>query len=174
MNTEARKKRIKQTVAIATVALACAAALPVAVAGTATSRGSAKPARLLELVARTTQFTPIGFQADQDTPPAIGSRYILQAALFNGSAQFGKPAGAHVGSVELDCTFTTAHRNLCTGVAHVPDGLFTLVGANPSNGASVEWYAVTGGVSAYAAAHGQVKATNSQSGNRSRILVTLS
>jgi len=172
MTNKTRQTPTKRGVAIAIVALACAVAVSVAAAGASAAAGS-KPTRVLRLVSRTTQFTPIGFPANQNTPPPVGSRYIVQIALFNQAAQFGRPAGARIGSVEIDCTFTTGQRNLCTGVAHVPDGFITFTGANPSSGAPVEWYAVTGGVSAYANLHGQIKATNSQNGNRANVVVTL-
>jgi hypothetical protein len=171
MNTEARKTRT--ILAVATAVLTCAVAVPVATSSTAASTSGPKPARVLKLVSRTIRFMPIGFPADPNQAPPIGARYIVQLALFNRTAQFGKRAGARVGSVELDCTFATTEKNLCTGVAHVPDGFFTFTGVNPSNGAPTEWYAVTGGVSAYANLQGQIKATGSQNGNRSSLVVTL-
>ena len=104
---------------------------------------------------------------------AASAVYIVQIALFNQAAQFGKAAGAQVGSGELDCTFTTSTRSLCNGVAHLPDGYLTFTGANPSNGATIERYAVTGGISAYANLRGQIKATNSQNGNRANVTINL-
>jgi hypothetical protein len=160
----------KKLTAIAITIMACAIAIP-AGAGAATS--TANPVRVLKFVSRTTRFTPIGFPASQNTPPPIGARYIIQLALFNQTAQFGRPAGARVGSVELDCTIATSRRSLCGGAAHLPDGYLSITGANPSNSAPTEMYAITGGVAAYADQHGQIKALNSRNGNRSSVTVTL-
>jgi len=173
MNTFARQTRINRGTALAVVALVCAVAITVAVAASAAATNAPAPTRALRFVSKTTRFTPIGFPADQKTPPPIGSRYIVQIALFNQAAQFGKAAGAQVGSGELDCTFTTSTRSLCNGVAHLPDGYLTFTGANPSNGATIERYAVTGGISAYANLRGQIKATNSQNGNRANVTINL-
>jgi hypothetical protein len=170
MHPRPRQARPTTTTLIAALGVSCVIALAVAPAGGAAARS----VRVLGLTSSTTRFTPIGFRADGSTPPPVGSRYVVQLSLFNRVSGFGKPAGARVGSVELDCTFTTGRRNLCTGVAHLPDGFFTFTGANRSNGAPVEAYAVTGGVAAYAGRRGQIRAVNSRDGNKAAVTVTLS
>ena len=146
--------------------------LPLIVAAGAFGSTS-KPARVLKLVSRGNEFTMVGFPADKSQPPPVGAGYLLQTALFNRTAQFGKPTGARVGSVELQCVLASSLRTLCTGVAHLPDGFITLTGANLTEGGPTEWYAATGGVSAYANRHGQIKATDVGGQNANKTIVTI-
>jgi hypothetical protein len=143
--------------------------------GGSSAATTAKPSVVLKLVSRATSFTPFGFPTNQNQQPPIGASYILHAALFNQVTQFGKPAGAQVGTVEIQCVFASNLRNLCNGVAHVPNGFLTFAGANLINGGPTEWYAVTGGVSGYATSRGQIKATDvgGSNGNKTNVTVTL-
>ena len=95
--------------------------------------------------------------------------------LFNQASQFGKPAGTRVGTVEIHCVIASSLRNLCNGVAHLPNGFVTFAGSNLNNGGPTEWYAVTGGVSGYANSRGQIKATDvgGSNANKTNVTVTL-
>jgi hypothetical protein len=95
--------------------------------------------------------------------------------LYNQASQYGKPAGAFVGTVEFECTVASASRSLCDGVAHAPDGFLAFAGANLLNGGATSWYGVTGGVGAYARDRGEIQVTNigGPNSNRATEVVTL-
>src|SRR5579859_8098318 len=66
----------------------------------------------------------VGFNINSNAAPPIGSQYVVTITLINAAPQFGKPIGAHVGRVLLDCTFlslsTPNGDGICSGIAHVP------------------------------------------------------
>ena len=142
-----------------------------------TSAGTAAPKRVLKFTSTTIYYTPtpLGYNANSNTPPPIGSGYIANIALANHGSQFGKPSGARVGTAELQCTVASSLRQICTGVAHLQNGFFTFSNAQRLAGGAVSWYAVTGGVAGYAAARGQIKVTSVGGSNssKSNVVVTL-
>ncbi|MEP7224520.1 MAG: hypothetical protein ABI783_06155 [Actinomycetota bacterium] len=141
-----------------------------------TGAGTAAPKRVLMLTSTTTYYTPtpLGFNANENAPAPIGSGYIADIALFNQRSQFGKPSGARIGSAELQCAVASRLRDLCTGVAHLPNGFSTFSNAPRHNANPVTWYAVTGGVAGYATARGQIKVTSvaDSSNSKSYVVVT--
>lgn len=112
------------------------------------------------------QFTPIGFDANSNAIPPVGSSYVITVVLINTASQFGKPSGTRVGRVILRCTVLTAGGDgLCDGIAHVPNGYFLFAGNGGLGNANVNYYAITGGVAGYANARGQIKVTNHRDGS---------
>lgn len=89
----------------------------------------------------------------------IGSTFVITGRINNaGSAQFGKPAGALVGRILVDCTvLSQSPDGICNGIAHLPDGFFTFVGNGPFSTSTHRYYAITGGVGPYANDRGQLK-----------------
>ena len=139
------------------------------------SAAASSPSRVLKFNSVSGQFTAVGFSGNPNVPPPIGTTFVGAITLYNQVAQFGKPAGVRVGSVELKCTEASYLRSICEGVAHVPDGFLTFSGASLNNNGPVSWYAITGGVAAYATARGEIKTTNvgGQNSNKSTAVVTL-
>jgi hypothetical protein len=138
-------KRTTGLVVGAALVLSCA----VATAGAATTRARGNTIRL---AAVQTSFTPVP-AITKSSPPRIGGRMIFENALYNVGAQFGKPAGAKVGSADLVCTFVSRQYMDCTISARIPSGQLFLSGS-VTKGAHQNRYAVTGGVGAYAGATG--------------------
>jgi hypothetical protein len=123
--------------------------------------------------------TGVGFDANNPhaTPP-VGSSIVIRVKLDNIGSQFGKPSGAIVGRVLLDCTilvvnFPQGLDGLCTGIAHVPNGFFTFAGSGNFSNAKVNYYDITGGVGPYANDRGQIRVANNADGS-SDATVTLS
>ena len=142
---------------------ACLLAL-VLMIGTA-GAGAASPTRTLKFLDIHIRYTAVGFAASSTATPPIGSTEVFTGLLENYNAQFGKPMGAHVGRIGLDCTvLSTAPDGLCTGIAHVPDGFFTFVGNGPFTNSNVRHYAITGGVAAYVEARGELTITTDSVG----------
>lgn len=126
------------------------------------------------------QGTRIGFNANSNTPPPVGSSIVFRVRLENVGSQFGKPTGATVGRVLLECTILTAYAitgtvdGLCEGIAHVPNGFFTFSGNGSfSTNLNANYYAITGGVGPYANDRGEIKVVNKANGS-SDATVTLS
>jgi hypothetical protein len=140
--------------------------LVAAVSATAAPRSGGRTLSFLDVTQR---FIPLE-GISQNAPPSIGARYIFIDALYNRAPQFGKPTGARVGRVEGVCTVVSEQATMCNIVGHVPDGFVTVAGSNVGN--KVQWFAVTGGVGAYANARGTVKVT-SVSDNKSIVVVRL-
>src|SRR5579859_5332702 len=46
----------------------------------------------------------VGFNVNSNATPPIGAQYVVTITLLNAAPQFGKPTGARVGRVLLDCT----------------------------------------------------------------------
>jgi hypothetical protein len=140
-------------------------ALVLASAALAAHRGAAP--RTLSFVDAQQSFT-----LDPRGAPAVGSRLLLTKALFNRSAQFGRPAGARVGSVEVVCTIVSQQRAQCSVTAHVPDGEIVAMGAMriSRNGLARNTFAIVGGAGASAQAGGTV---TSRDVDRTRSIVTL-
>jgi hypothetical protein len=53
----------------------------------------------------------------------------------------------------------------CFGIAHVPDGFFTFEGNGALGKHRIAYYAITGGVGAYADTGGQIKVVGHQDGS---------
>jgi hypothetical protein len=123
------------------------------------------------------QVTGVGFNLNSNTPPPVGASIIITVRLQNIGSQFGKPSGATVGRVLLDCTFLSVNPpngdGICSGIAHVPNGYLTFGGNGGFTNARVDYYAITGGVGPYANDRGQIKVVNNRNGS-SVATVTLS
>jgi len=154
------------------VALALASGVAQAGAGTSTT--------VLKFFNPPGQVTGIGgLNVNSNAPPPVGSSIAIRARLENIGSQFGKPNGATVGRVLLQCTVLTDYAvtgtvdGLCNGIAHVPNGFITFVGNGGFSNAKVNYYAVTGGVGPYANDRGQIIVVNNKDGS-SDATVTLS
>jgi len=106
-------------------------------------------------------FTGVGFNINSNAAPPIGSQYVVTLTLVNAAPQFGKPAGAKVGRVLLDCTILSLNMpngdGICSGIAHVPNGYLTFDGNGPFSTSKHQHYAITGGVGPYANDRGQIR-----------------
>lgn len=125
-----------------------------------------------------TQFSAVGFNANNPNAiPPVGASEIITIHLRNAAAQFGKPVGAVVGRVLIDCTVLVVNSptdvdGVCTAIAHVPNGFFTFGGSGAFNNSRVNYWDITGGVGPYANDRGQIKVINSANGG-STATVTL-
>jgi hypothetical protein len=103
----------------------------------------------------------VGFNINSNATPSIGSSFVVRITLINAAPQFGKPVGATVGRVLLECTILSVSSpngdGICSGIAHVPDGYFTFGG---SGGFGNGYFAITGGVGPYAHDRGEIKTSN--------------
>jgi hypothetical protein len=130
--------------------------------------------RVLKLLVNYVEVTGVGFNVNSNAIPPVGSTEVFTGILFNNASQFGKPDGRRVGRVLLDCVvLTETPDGVCTGIAHVPDGFFTLVGNGPFTKYWVRHYAITGGIGPYANERGEFTVTNHPRTVAS-VLVTLS
>jgi hypothetical protein len=90
----------------------------------------------------------VGFNMNSNAAPPLGSQFVLTAVLYNAAPQFGKPTGARIGRVLVDCTFLAVTPpngdGVCSGVAHVPDGYFTFGGSGGFSSTKYGYWAVTG------------------------------
>ena len=108
-------------------------------------------------------YGAVGFNVnDPNAIPPVGGQFIVHIVLENGVPQFGKPTGARVGRVLLDCTFLTAAGftggdGICSGIAHVPDGYITFGGNGGFSNGKVNYYAITGGVGHYVNDRGEIR-----------------
>ena len=119
--------------------------------------GAAGSTQVLKFRNGKTSFMGVGFDANNPNAiPPIGGQFVIRIRLVNAAPQFGKPVGAIVGRVLLDCTILSVDTpngdGVCSGIAHVPNGYFTFGGNGAFNNAKVNYYAITGGVAAYAPA----------------------
>jgi hypothetical protein len=124
-----------------------------------------------------TQFSAVGFNANNPSAiPPVGASEIITIHLKNAVAQFGKPSGAVVGRVLIDCTVLVVNvpviDGVCSAIAHVPNGFFTFGGNGGFANSRVNYWAITGGVGPYANDRGQIKVVNSSNGG-SAATVTL-
>jgi hypothetical protein len=137
---------------------------------------AAAPSRVLKFNDAAGQFVGVGFNAnDPNAVPPIGSSGITTLKLENIGSQFGKPTGATVGRVALDCIimdYTRYPDGNCFGIAHVPDGYFTFEGNGGLNDARIAYYDITGGVGPYADDRGEIRVVNKSDGG-STATVTL-
>jgi hypothetical protein len=112
-------------------------------------------------IARTTlifKLKPTGVQAivDYESPPAgrsKGDRVVLTDQLLNVGAQFGKAAGAAVGSDSFNLTFTSAEVANVQGKANLPGGTISFSGRWSLASATLS-LTVTGGTGTFAQAQG--------------------
>lgn len=130
--------------------VAALAALLVAALATGSS---AAPAHTLRLVS-----VEQSFAVAPGPDPKVGSTMIFTDAVYNAAAQFGKKAGARVGSSEGVCTIVSDSKAQCTITAHLPNGELVVTGAMLVSRQQVSHatYAVTGGAGAYSGARGSV------------------
>jgi hypothetical protein len=106
----------------------------------------------LKLTSVQTQFSTVP-PISKSAPPAVGGRMIFEDVLYNRAPQFGKPAGARVGTASIVCTIVSKTSLACSINARVPDGQLVLAGSI-AMGSHTNAYAITGGVGAYANATG--------------------
>jgi len=104
----------------------------------------------------------VGFDINSNATPPVGSQYIITLALYNAAPQFGKPTGARIGRVLLDCTIlsvnTASGDGDCTGIIHVPNGYLLFGGSGSAfTNAKHGYWAITGGVGPYANDRGQLR-----------------
>lgn len=132
-----------------TLVAALAALLVAAVATTS----SAASTRTLKLMSVEQSFALTG-----GPDPKVGSALIFTDVMYNRAAQFGKKAGARVGTSEGMCTIVSASKAQCTITAHLPNGELVVTGAMLVSRQNLTHavYAVTGGAGAYAGARGSV------------------
>jgi hypothetical protein len=147
--------------AVAIAALATAAGGSAAQAGTTT----------LSLMSVQTSFVPVP-PIDRKAPPQIGGRMFFQDVLYNHAPQFGKPAGARVGTAEIVCTLVSKSHLECVVTAHLPGGELVLTGSNPIR-SHHSTFAVTGGSGIYANVRGATTGTD-LSGTKTLVSGTLS
>lgn len=124
------------------------------------------------------QETAIGLNANSNEFPPVGASIALHVVLLNAVPQFGKPAGATVGRVVIQCSVLTeltaqSGDGICNGIAHVPNGYITIEGNGAFSDRAVNHWAITGGVGPYANDRGQIAVTNHKNGS-STAVVTLS
>ena len=127
--------------------------------------GAAGSTQVLKFRSGNQTQTGVGFNAnDPYATPPIGSSYVVTLALYNAAAQLGKPSGARVGRVLLDCTILSVNSpngdGVCSGIAHLPGGYFTFGGNGAFSTGSAGYYAITGGVGAYAKDRGEIETTH--------------
>jgi len=107
------------------------------------------------------QQTAVGFDINANTPPPVGSQFVITLNLYNAAPQFGKPNGARIGRALIDCTFLSTNApngdGICTGIAHVPNGYFTFGGSGGFSNGKHGYWAITGGVGSYANDRGQLR-----------------
>jgi hypothetical protein len=112
----------------------------------------------------------IGFNENSNSPPPVGAQQVVQVVLENIGSQFGKPNGAKVGHVVLDCTVLSvnvASQSLdgtCSGIAHTPDGYITFAGDGIFQSGRTDYWAITGGVGPYANDRGEIKVVDGANG----------
>jgi hypothetical protein len=114
-----------------------------------------------------TSFVPVP-PITKQSPPQIGGRMFFQDVLYNHNPQFGKPAGARVGTAEIACTLVSNSHLECVITAHLPGGELVLTGSNPIR-SHHSTFAITGGSGTYANARGATTATDL---NNTKTLVT--
>jgi len=135
---------LKTTIALAAFGLASAGAV------SAAPRAAAP--RTFTVLSVQKQFTTVP-QISKTSPPRIGDRMIFNDVDYNRVAQFGKPAGARIGTTDNLCTIVSMSELQCTLVAHVPTGALVATGSVNVN-SHVTNFAITGGVGSFAGAHG--------------------
>ena len=144
--------------------------------------GAAGSTQVLKFYDSAGTETGVGFDASNpNAVPPVGGSFVIALRLKNIGSQFGKPSGATVGRVLLDCTVLAVNTSapyldgLCSGIAHVPNGFFTFGGngglANAN--AKMTHYDITGGDGPYANDRGQIMVVNNANGS-SVATVTLS
>ena len=121
----------------------CVCAVVFVLAVGAVQAGAAGPTRVLKFVNGSTNFVGLGFNANSNATPPLGSRFAITLRIKNDGPQFGMPSGATVGRVLIECTIlaeptTQSADGNCFGIAHVPDGFFTFEGNGPLTNAKVE------------------------------------
>ena len=136
-------------------------AAAVAVAALATAGGSSAARQgttTLSLMSVQTSFVPVP-PINKQSPPQIGGRMFFQNVLYNHAPQFGKPAGARVGTAEIVCTLVSKSHLECVVTAHLPGGELVLTGSNPIR-SHHSTFAVTGGSGIYANVRGATTGTD--------------
>lgn len=132
--------------------------LALCVLSTAGEAGASGSLQVFQFTNNYLRYTSVGVSASSAVPP-LGSSFVVTGRLNNaGSAQFGKPKGAAIGRILVDCTvLSDTPDGICTGIAHVPNGFFTFAGNGPFTNEHLRYYAITGGVGPYANDRGELK-----------------
>jgi hypothetical protein len=132
--------------------------------------GARNPTRVLRFYDTVGVDTLVGSPSGK---PTLGGQDILTLRLLNVGTQFGKPKGTSIGRALMTCTVMLVDRTRgtydgnCFGIAHVPGGFFTFEGNGALGKHRIAYYAITGGVGAYADARGQIKVVGHQNGSSS-------
>jgi hypothetical protein len=132
--------------------------------------GARNPTRVLRFYDTVGVDTLVG---SPNGKPAIGGEDILTLRLRNIGTQFGRPKGTTIGRALMTCTVMLVDRTKgtydgnCAGIAHVPGGFFTFEGNGALGKHRIAYYAITGGVGAYADARGQIEVVGHQDGSSS-------
>lgn len=137
------------------LSLALAAAVALAMSGTA----AARPARTNVQAPTEIRLVSVTTKAKEtDRPPkgaSKGDRTVGSSALFNGAAQFGKKAGAQVGSDRSVFVLRDKRTLYASGTAKLPGGTLHFQGrAKVQEGVFV--IPVVSGTGAFAGATGQL------------------
>jgi hypothetical protein len=126
-------------------------------------------------VARTTQIVRLTWvqtsSSQNDLPPkgkSVGDKLYGTDQLLNVGAQFGKSAGAAVGSERVTSTITGATTASVVAVVTLPGGTITLGGNSTINNSTIT-LKVTGGTGAFAGAQG----TTTENGNTDTYVLSL-
>ena len=141
---------------------------------------ASSPTRVLNFYDTAGVDTLIGGSPGSKALPPIGGEDILTLRLQNVGTQFGKPTGTTIGRALLTCTVMLVDRTRrtydgnCFGIAHVPDGFFTFEGNGALGKHPIAYYAITGGVGAYADARGQIKVVGHVDGSSSSTVMLYS
>lgn len=151
----------------------CGVALGLILVTGALQAGAAGSPTVLKFADSPSTAVGIGFNAnDPNAIPPIGSSIDIQLHLRNAAAQFGKPIGAIVGRVILQCTVLSENSpedidGICSGIAHVPNGFFTFGGNGGFSNLKVNYFDITGGVGPYADDRGEIVVVNHANGSSS-------
>jgi hypothetical protein len=149
--------------------LFCTAAAVAATIGVVAAN-AASPSTVLKFNDANGQDVAVGFNInDPNEIPPVGSSIVTTLKLQNIGSQFGKPSGATVGRVLLQCTILALNASgepdgTCSGIAHVPNGYFTFGGNGGFVQAKISYFDITGGVGPYANDRGQIRVVNKANG----------
>jgi hypothetical protein len=130
------------------VSLAAAAAIVLAAAPAAEAAKLTIKVTSVTLTVRPTDRAPAG--------TSKGDTIVYRNRLVNAVRQFGRPAGAAVGSDRGTMTFTGAHSARYSGTAVLPGGTLTLAGAVVALTGGRIAVPVSGGTGKFAGARGYV------------------
>lgn len=139
-------------------------------AGSGSAKTAAKPPRLIQLVSVTTS------QQSFDKPPkgpSRGDRSFGVSTLMNTVPQFGRKAGAAVGTDRAWYTFKTKTQEFADGTTRLPGGTIRFRG-KISTVSGLLTIPVVGGTGVFEGAVGTLYIGSAQNGNRAENVYRLS